>query len=173
MIKKSVIYLSLLVFVSSCEKDKYIAEFSYSVSGETFTVKGGGLSYTEWFTSDTVKNVLYRSQLYARLNNGKMIMMDTTQSYNFAIQDITGGYKSHFDIQNHDEVYPLFTLTYKGNQYKAISGFINIEKLPKNGLKGFFEAVMVYPFFYPTDTIIVKNGSFYYSEGSYGNGSYD
>jgi len=168
MIRKSIVYLGLFVFISSCEKNKnYVAEFSYSVNGESFTSKGGGILYAEGFSNDSVKYVSYRTSLYADPNNnGKLIMRDTTLYYDFALYDYTGGKKRHFDMQNLDEVYPFFKLDYKGNLYWAISGFIELKKAGKKGseLQGYFEAVMVYPLFYPTDTIVVKNGSFYYSQ---------
>jgi len=172
----AVVVVASVVIVNGCKKDKYIAEFSYSVNGEIFTIKGGGVSYTEFFDGDSLKTVYcYTMDAADPKNNGKRIEME--QYYNFFLVDTIGGKKSHFDMQNTREV-NLFCLDYKGKEYYALSGFVdlkkeNTKKVENMEIKGKFEAVMVSPRFHPTDTIIVKNGSFYYSQISYGGGRHD
>jgi hypothetical protein len=178
MIKKSIICGFLFVVFVSCGKDKYVAEFSYTVNGERFMVKGGGLGYAEWFAADTLNTVLCYSMLMGSpKENGELIYMEADKHYNFFMTDTTGGQKTHFDVQKGSEL-NNFCITYKGNLYWAISGFIdlkkeNTKKVREMEIKGTFEAVMVYPLYHSTDTIIVKNGSFYYSHISYGSGSYN
>ena len=182
MIKKKIFYFSLLLVLFSCEKkSNYIAEFSYSVNGETITIKGGGVSHSEWFTGETLKHVSYNTMGAGEAGKqGEISYME--QNYNFFLQDFTGGNKRHFDMQNFDEVYPYFILPYNGKDYYAISGKVVLVEVPNDkseALKGIFNAVMVTPnphFPSPTDTtetIVVTNGKFYYSKVSYGRGFYE
>jgi len=176
MIRKIVFYVCLLLVFASCKKEKYVATFFYTVNGETFTVKGGGVGYDETFYADTLKWVVYRTMLHGGIHGKKPIERERTQSYGFVIHDDRGGRKSHFDLQNADEV-SLFSLTYKGDCYWAISGFVDIKKentkdVENMGIRGTFEAVMGYPRYSLTDTIVVK-GSFYFSHMTYSYGHYD
>jgi hypothetical protein len=171
MIKKSIIYVCLLVFISSCEKNKfhYTAECSYYVNGELITNRGGSIAcFIDFTSSDTL--VTYNTATSMYHQNVNSVIEDKNNYISFFLWDWSGtASRRYFNVQNlTDDDY--FELIYRGKKYQAISGYIGFAMSGNfiNSLspykeeitfKGTFEAVMVHQ----QDTVYVTNGSCYYS----------
>ena len=182
--KKTIYFCLAVCFLFACENNKciYIAECSYYVNGELITSNGGGVGCFIDHTASPYTLVTYNTATAISHLNVNSVIEDKDNRIAFHLIDWIGdGSQRHFDVQNqYDEQQNRFyveylKLIYKGKEYRAISGFIDLEITgnfinssspykEEVAFQASFEAVMVNA----KDTLYVTNGSCYYSWMEYG-----